>query len=158
MKNGTLRVYADTSVFGGVFDPEFAKASERFFAQVRKGVFQLVVSSIVADELAAAPPQVRSLFDEILPQAEVTPITEEAAELSESYLQHNILAPAWREDAMHVALATVSRCDLIVSWNFGHIVHFDKIPRYNAVNILRGHRPIAIHSPSEVAFDEDETV
>ena len=29
-------------------------------------------------------------------------------------------------DAMHVALATVAKAD-VVSWNFKHIVHFDKI-------------------------------
>lgn len=40
---------------------------------------------------------------------------------------------------------------MIVSWNFKHIVHFEKIPLYNAVNTLQGFGPIQIYSPLEVA-------
>jgi hypothetical protein len=67
-----------------------------------------------------------------------------------------IVTSKWAEDAMHVALATVARCDLIVSWNFEHIVHFQRIPRYNAVNAHQGYAAIAIHSTLEVVPDEDE--
>ena len=35
MPNKIIKVYADTSVFGGVFDCEFAKASQLFFELVR---------------------------------------------------------------------------------------------------------------------------
>jgi hypothetical protein len=53
-------------------------------------------------------------------------------------------------------LATVSRCSIIVSWNFKHIVHFRKIPLYNAINLTRGYSTLAINSPSEVIEDEDQ--
>jgi hypothetical protein len=46
----------------------------------------------------------------------------------------------------------------ILSWNFRHIVHFDKIPIYNAVSELNGYRPIAIYSPSAVIAYEDENI
>jgi len=55
-----------------------------------------------------------------------------------------------------VALATVAGCDLIVNWNFRHIVHFERIPLYNAVNSLRGYGRIDIHSPWEVIEHEDQ--
>ena len=58
-----IRVYADTSVFGGVFDDAFAKPSRTFFEQVRQGRFQLVSSALVREEIAAAPQEVRMLFD-----------------------------------------------------------------------------------------------
>ena len=54
-----------------------------------------------------------------------------------------------------MALATVSQSSLIVSWNFKHIVNFQKIPMYNAVNTLNGYREIAIYSPLEVIEYED---
>ena len=41
------------------------------------------------------------------------------------------------------------------SWNFRHIVNFQKIPRYNAVNTLNGYKEIAIYSPLEVIEYED---
>ena len=43
-----------------------------------------------------------------------------------------------------------SAMSLIVSWNFKHIVHCEKIPLYNAVNALRGYTSIGICSPLEV--------
>lgn len=53
-------------------------------------------------------------------------------------------------DALHVALASVSRCSMIVSWNFKHIVHFQKIPLYRAINATQGYAQIDIYSPLEV--------
>ena len=57
-----------------------------------------------------------------------------------------------------MALATVSDCSIIVSWNFHHIVHFDKIPLYNAINMIEGYRDIAIHSPTEVIYYDDQDI
>ena len=59
---------------------------------------------------------------------------------------------------MHVAVATVANCDVIVSWNFKHIVHYQKIPLFNAVNVLEGYNSIWIHSPQEVIAYEDEDI
>jgi hypothetical protein len=59
---------------------------------------------------------------------------------------------AWehRNDLLHIALATIAGADIVVSWNFRHIVRFDKIRQFNAVNLEAGYKPIAIHSPREV--------
>ena len=155
-KRDLIRVYADTSVFGGVYDEEFDTASIAFFEQVRQGRRRLVISDIVRREMVAAPEVVRTLFDDMLTYSEVAPVTAEALELRQAYLRAGILTPKWLDDALHVALATVSGCDVIVSWNFKHIVHYQKIPLYNAVNALEGYDSILIHSPLEVIEDEDE--
>lgn len=39
---------------------------------------------------------------------------------------------------------------MIVSWNFKHIVHYQKIPLYNTVNVRQGYDAIFIYSPLEV--------
>jgi len=44
---------------------------------------------------------------------------------------------------------------MIVSWNFKHIVQYDKIPLYNAVNTLQGYGNIGIFSPLEVVYGKD---
>ncbi len=49
-----------------------------------------------------------------------------------------------------------SNCHAIVSWNFRHIVHFQKIPLYNAINLANGYGSIAIHTPQEVILYEEE--
>jgi hypothetical protein len=72
----TYRVYADTSVFGGVFDAEFAIPSRTFFDQVNSGRCMLVTSALVQAELDAAPDEVRLLFDEMITQAEIAGVNE----------------------------------------------------------------------------------
>ena len=150
-----LRVYVDTSVFGGVFDEEFARTSQAFFEQVRKGRIQLVTSGVVEEELVSAPERVRALFAELLPSMERVDLTPEALGLRRAYLAAGIVTPKSAADALHVAVASVSRCSVLVSWNCRHIVHFQKIPMYNAVNRIHGWPEIAIHTPLEVMNVED---
>lgn len=150
------RTYVDASVFGGVFDDEFDEDSQAFIDQAQAGRFALLTSALVADEIAQAPSEVRELYDRLLPQAELVAVDEAALALQAAYLAAGIVTQKWADDALHVTLATVAGADLIVSWNFRHIVHFDKVPLYNSVNKLRGYRELAIHSPSEVIAYEDE--
>lgn len=149
------KVYVDTSVFGGVFDDEFQRASRDFFDQIKNGQFSLTISGVVQAEMVLAPREVRDFFDSMLPYAEIVDVTEEALKLRQAYLNAGIVSAKYSNDALHVALATVSNCPIIVSWNFRHIVHADKIPLYNAVNILQGYNQIAIYSPLEVMRYED---
>jgi len=160
VRRHTPRVYADTSVFGGVFDEEFCRPSRLFFDLVHQGRFDLVLSEVVRRELEGAPDTVREVWREMLPLADAVAITEDAIDLQQAYLEAKILSPRSAEDALHVALATVQGCRAIVSWNFRHIVHYEKIEMYNAVNVLQGFGSIAIHSPSEVVDygDEDEEI
>ncbi len=150
-----IRVYADTSVFGGVFDPGIDKASQEFFEQVNQGRFELVTSNVVADELAAAPERVRRQFEIFLPMSELIIPSAQALALQRAYLQANIVTPKWATDALHVAIASVNHCKIIVSWNFKHIVHFDKIPLYNGVNLINGYDTLSINTPAEVITYED---
>jgi len=61
-----------------------------------------------------------------------------------------------RSDAEHIASASVADVDFVVSWNFKHIVHYDKISGYQAVNLLNGYRQIRIYSPREVIENDEE--
>ncbi|MEZ6234867.1 MAG: hypothetical protein R3B68_11810 [Phycisphaerales bacterium] len=151
-----IRVYADTSVFGGCFDEGFIDHSRAFFADVRSGRFRLVTSAVVEQELILAPPHVRRLFDEMADVADRRPVSGEAIRLQQAYLDAGVVGAGQMADALHVAVATASVCPIIVSWNFKHIVRFDKIPRYNAVNVQQGFGPILIHSPSEVSGGQEE--
>jgi len=79
-------------------------------------------------------------------------------DLREAYVKAEVVGPTSMADALHVALATVSECLLLVSWNFRHIVHFRKIPMYNGVNQIQGYGTIGIHTPLEVIEIEEENV
>lgn len=97
-----------------------------------------------------APQSIREFFARYEAVAEIVTITPEMYVLRQQYINSGIVTPKSAEDALHVAIATVTQCSLIVSRNFRHIVHFDKIPKYNAVNTLNGYGQIGIYSPLEV--------
>ena len=151
-----MLVYVDTSVFGGVFDPQFEGPSKAFFQRVREGRFDVAVSALVVDELEQAPVRVRTLFDELNPLLTRVATADAMYDLRSAYLDAHVVSAKWAADALHVAVATVSGCRAIISWNFKHIVNFRRIPLYNGVNQMQGYGPIAIHSPQEVIFDDEE--
>lgn len=151
-----LRVYIDTSVVGGCFDEEFSLWSNRLVADFRNRLYKPIVSSVVATELELAPEPVRAKFDEILElEPEFLEMTEEAAALARVYADHGALPPKFRNDLLHIALATVANADVLVSWNFKHIVRLEKIRIFNAVNLELGYKSLQIHSPQEVATYEE---
>lgn len=151
----TIRIYADTSVFGGIYDEDFQEESREFFDEVRRNRFTLVTSAVVQAEIEPSPEEVKKFFKEIIDITEIVEVSKEAIQLRDAYLTAGIVTPKYSDDALHVALATVSNCSLIISWNFKHIVHFEKIPLYNAVNTLNGYSEMKIFSPLEVIKYED---
>ena len=153
-----MRIYADTSIFGGLFDLEFSEPTKRLFEEIDAGRFTLVTSAIVEAEIEPAPEKIRLHFSRYEEIAEIAQVTQETLLLQQQYINSGVVTPKSAEDALHVAIATVSQCSLIVSWNFKHIVHFDKIPKYNAVNTLNGYGQIGIYSPLEVIdYDSDDS-
>lgn len=150
-----MKIYADTSVFGGVFDEQFAKASRKFFDEVAAGRYELAVSAIVREEIKDAPANVRDFYHAKISEAEILDFTTEALNLQEAYLAAGVVTAKSAADAGHVAMATVLGCRMIVSWNFKHIVHFDKIRRYNVVNESNGYNRIDILSPLEATRHGD---
>lgn len=145
------RVYLDTSVLGGCFDPEFAEWSNGLMQDFRNGLFKPVLSQVTATEVQDAPEEVQVLYAELLTlDAEIIEATESALELADAYQERNILTPKFYDDGLHIALATVAEADVLVSWNFKHIVRFDKIRLFNAVNLEYGYKPLQIYSPREV--------
>jgi predicted nucleic acid-binding protein len=154
-KPHALKVFVDTSVFGGCFDREFDKESRWFFDEVKAGRFDVLVSRIVLEELEYAPQHVRDFFNEQRPHIKILDESPEVKELRDAYISAGILGESSLDDAEHIAAASIEAVDLMVSWNFKHIVHFDKIRAYNAINVLRGWREIDIRCPREViAYDE----
>lgn len=146
------RVYVDTSVIGGCFEPEFAPWSNALFSDFDLGSYLPVVSEIVAAEVRDAPAQVRRRYADLLAiGAEVLAADATILALADVYQERKILTPKFYDDGLHIALATTAEVDLLVSWNFKHIVHYQKIRLFNAVHLELGYKPLQIYSPREVA-------
>jgi hypothetical protein len=152
-----LRIYCDTSVFGGCFDEEYKDESLLFFADIKGGKFVLVISSTVLAELDRAPDRVQKVLSE-LPEdfVEFIEFSDEIADLRDGYIKAGIVGVSCKADAEHIASASVADVDFVVSWNFKHIVHYDKISGYQAINLMNGYREIKIYSPREVIEHDEE--
>ena len=157
-----IRVYVDTSVFGGTQDDEFREASNAFFEQVWQGHYLVLVSRVTIGEIDLAPQQVQQVLLSLPDSArELHEISQEAVALARAYIDGKALPKRCFEDALHVAMASTLNADVILSWNFKHIVNFNRIRLFNSVNLANAYRPIDIRSPLEVIQtddDEDQSV
>ena len=145
------RFYFDTSVFGGVFDIEFEEETLLLFEKVKLGQINCVYSNLTETELATAPERVRAFFEELKPaQKERVLVTAEAMRLAETYVKEKVVGETSMDDCLHIATATLNKVDLLVSWNFKHIVNVYRIRGYNSINLKMGHQNLNIHSPKEI--------
>jgi predicted nucleic acid-binding protein len=146
-----LRIHIDTSVVGGCFDEEFAAESNQLLQMAQEGKIILILSDLLLQELSRAPKEVQDLITSLPFESVETIIsTTEDVELRKAYIAAGVVGPAAENDAHHVAMATIAKADIIVSWNFKHLVHWDKIRLFNAVNLREGFAMIEIRSPREV--------
>jgi hypothetical protein len=145
------RVYIDTSVIGGYFDKEFEEWSRLIFDEFKHRKLIPVISDLTLRELELARSEVRDLL-QVIPDniIEYTLLTQEAEDLARHYLSEKIISENFFEDALHIAIATVSNVDILVSWNFKHIVNINRIRGYHSVNLKYGYKIFEIRSPREV--------
>ena len=148
------KVYVDTSVFGGCFDAEFEEWSNKLIEEFKLGLKVLVISDLTLKELEEAPLNVKNLVGEIPEEhKEYVILDDESRELARHYIEEGVVSEGYLVDAQHIAIATVNRVDILVSWNFRHIVNLTKIRLYNSVNLKYGYPLLEIRSPREVLYE-----
>ena len=151
------RFYFDTSVFGGMYDVEFEKETTLLFEKVALGQVICVYSNLTESELSKAPQPVKDFFQSLKDEhKEMVEVTSEGLELAENYIKENVVGKTSLDDCIHIATATLSKVDLLVSWNFKHIVNVYRIRGYNSVNLRLGYANIDIRSPKEIVGDESD--
>jgi hypothetical protein len=151
------RIYIDTSVIGGCLDVEFSVSSQALMQAFVKAKSKAIISDLMVLELENAPLEVRKILDEIPDEnRENVLLTAAAADLANEYITAGAIGPGMKADAQHIAIASVERVDLLVSWNFKHIVNIRRIHAYNSVNLRLGYPVLEIRSPLEVLLDEND--
>jgi hypothetical protein len=106
-------------------------------------------------ELDRCPEPKRTAMLSALLDIEYTEIQqdERAKELSGLYFEVGGLPPKSREDAAHIAIASVNDCDIILSWNFKHIVNLRAMTAVEGVNFKKRYKNIRILSPAMLLDD-----
>lgn len=145
------RIYIDTSVVGGYFDDEFSVDTIPFFERVKNGEIIIIVSDLLEAELLRAPAFIKELLLSIpSQQIEKIRLSPETLELADKYIEAQVVGRTSRADCQHIAIATLCNADVLVSWNFKHIVNLDRIRGYNGINYQNGHKMIEIRTPKEI--------
>lgn len=150
------RLYLDTSIFGGLFDKEFEEFTKPLFERIRNTEFEIIYSNITENELRFAPEKIKTIVNS-LPKKSMYYVKSdiETVNLAKKYIEEKVVGITSYVDCLHIALATIHNANILVSWNFKHIVNVVRIIGYNAVNLAEGYKPIDIRSPRELINYED---
>ncbi|MDR9443005.1 MAG: PIN domain-containing protein [Schleiferiaceae bacterium] len=145
------RIYLDTSVFGGLHDEEFEEFTKPLFERIKNSEFEIIYSNVTEQELENAPERIKATT-KLLPEdsTEFVKSDIETANLAKKYIEEGVVGATSYADCLHIALATKHNANILVSWNFKHIVNVLRIMGYNSVNTAEGYKPIDIRSPREL--------
>lgn len=149
-------IYLDTSIFGGLHDEEFKDFTEPLFERIKKSEFEIIYSNVTEMELENAPDQIKATVA-LLPKNSTKYVKSdiESVNLAKRYIDERVVGSTSYADCLHIALATIHNANILISWNFKHIVNVVRIVGYNSVNIAEGYKPIDIRSPRELMNYED---
>ena len=147
-----LRLYFDTSVFSAYYDarvPDRQQQTQEFWKRLDK--FEISTSEIARQELSkTSDPEQRLKLYQLLQPFIILSVTEEMRLLAQGYLTRGLFTPVMFNDALHVAVAVLSRQDILLSWNFKHLVNRRRRAMINEVSISKGLPTIEIIAPPEV--------
>lgn len=162
-KNGMARVYLETSFLSAcVSDRTDARSvvrrdeSRRWWVQQRQ-LHELFVSAEVVRELAAPTYPHRDDALVLTAEAKVLEVSEEAQGLAKILVREKVMpGPEGSGDGLHVALATVHRIDVVLSWNVRHLANRNKTAHLREVCRRVGYVPPEIVTPDAFWDLEDE--
>jgi predicted nucleic acid-binding protein len=150
-----LQYYLDTTIFNFAFAddaPERKQHTLRFLDELPLIAEGIYISEEVIREISKAPEPKRTELEGVIRRVNPSGlrITRDDEELAERYIREGVIPAKYRGDAIHIAVAVAHGIDVIVSWNFEHIVKLKTRVMVNGINRLLGYHDIEICSPEEV--------
>ena len=152
-----LTLYLDNSIVGGYFDAEFEEATRLLWRLEEEGRCRFVASVVTQQEVIQAPPAVIELFAKTFPDnSSLLDLTLRAEGLAKAYVESGIVTSKYVDDARHVAIATTHGIGILVSWNFRHLVNYQRESGFNRINLENGYPTIRIISPLELVYGSQD--
>jgi len=155
-----LKLYLDTSVWNFYYAddaPEKMEVTRQFFESLKSGNYEIYSSAVVIREIGNADENTMSelitLMNKYMPI--ILEVNDEVDELADIYIAKGVVPEKKRDDALHIAIATVNEMDALVSWNYRHLANLNKKEKVHAVNIIHGFlKELEMITPMEVIGDE----
>lgn len=156
------KIYLETTMLNFYFAddaPEKRQDTLKMFKEIKEGKYAPYTSFAVVDEINRTPNvQKRESMLALITEYDIGVLEDdaEADVLADIYVNEGIIPLKYRDDALHIAVATIAEMHIILSWNFQHIVKLKTRNMVNAINLREGFRTIDICSPKEVIEDDSE--
>ena len=149
------KLFLETTVFNFYFEGKQGQKQKdaiRLFEEISKGKYEAYTSETVIDELRGASGEkfkkMKVLLDNYIKKIVIP--SQEARRMTSIYILKGIIPVKSKEDALHIATATVNKYDIIISYNLGHIVKIKTIIGTGLANLHEGYRQIGLSTPTEV--------
>jgi len=155
------KIYLDTSTISCLQVDDYRQGiSNDFWDVLKSGNYEIFISATVLKELGECPEPKRTYLFARLTELEYITLTpsEEVMELAQIYIDNKVLPPASMADAEHIAYAVIEKCDMLVSWNFNHLVNPKTISGVRYINAVNNYAEMGIYSPEMVLGGLDEEV
>jgi predicted nucleic acid-binding protein len=148
-----LKIYLDTSVISHLDQqdaPDLMAETHAFWDRVKAGEYDVFISPVVVTEVDRCEEEKLAHLRGYLQSVRYTLLeeTDEVLRLASQYIEANILRPKSFDDCQHIAYACVYGCDILLSWNFKHLVNYKTISGVKKVNSLAGYREMPIYTPT----------
>ena len=150
-----IRLYLDTSVISHLQAndaPDNMAATQQLWDEIKLGKYAIYISELVLKEIMNCAEEKRNMMLAYLneiPRTEIM-LTDEIINLGKKYIEAGIIPVRYTDDALHIAAATVHDCNVVVSWNFKHMVKLKTIIGVNGVNKGGGYSEIEILPPNSI--------
>jgi len=133
-------------------DPIRRGITEEFFRIVaeKSDEYELFISRVTLDELDDTDSEEkRKSADDFVKTIAHTnvPHNDIAENLALIYVAEGVMSQNRIDDLRHVAYATISGCDYIITWNMRHLANERTVSRVNAVNAVENYGKVFITTP-----------
>jgi hypothetical protein len=116
--------------------------------------YEAFISALVYEEARRGDPAKARMRLEAIKPFPMLDVDDEARDLAARIVAAGGVPQAYPEDALHVAVAAVNGMDLLVTWNFGHLINpFVRIKIRRIVESA-GYQCPEICSPEELREDQ----
>jgi len=155
------KIYLDTSVISCLQVPETPERMAdtlHLWEELKANMYDVYISDITIDEINDCPEPKRSFMLDELKKISLTVIEAETKvdDLAQEFIRMGILKEKSIDDCRHIATALLAKCDIIVSWNFKHIVNDKTIEGVKIISRTKGFDGIKIYCPSILTGGNDE--
>ena len=152
MDDRKLKVYLDTSVISYLKQddaPDETKITLRLWEKFKTGIYSIYLSQVDFTEMDKCEEPKLSFLKEKLNEIdfEILEVKPSTQALAKEIINMGILTDKSFDDCIHIAVAIENECDIIVSWNFKHMVNIKTINGVRAITILKNQKNINILNP-----------